>query len=170
MSPDRAPLALIVAMSLDRTIGRDGGLPWHLPEDLRRFRRLTLGHAVIMGRRTHESIGRCLPGRRNIVLTRHPERVLEGAEAAPSLEAALALAWETDDEPWVIGGAEVYRAALPLATRIELTELLRTVPGDVFFPPLDEGWVERATEPGDGVVYRSLVRSTDPRPLLSPSA
>src|SRR5690242_9113295 len=99
------PLALIVALSMPgRVIGRGGVLPWHFPEDLRFFRRMTTGHAVIMGRKTYESVGRPLPNRRCIVVSRSPGLVLEGCEVVSTLEAAIALARTTDPEPFVIGG------------------------------------------------------------------
>ena len=127
------PLALVVAIARGGVIGKGGALPWHLPEDLRHFRRVTTGHAIVMGRKTHASIGKALPGRRNIVVTSRPELVLAGCEAAPGLEAALALARLSDEEPCVIGGAALYAAALPIATRIFLTEIARDFEGDTFF-------------------------------------
>ncbi len=153
------PLALVVAVSENGVIGRDGGLPWHLPEDLRHFRRVTTGHAIVMGRRTWESIGRALPDRRSIVVTRTPGYVAPGADIAPSLEAALALAYATDPEPRVIGGGQLYAAALPLATRIYVTRVHRVVDGDTYFPALDEGeWVAAEKREGDGATYVTLDR------------
>jgi dihydrofolate reductase len=131
----RARLSLIVAMARNRVIGRDGKLPWHLSADLKRFRALTMGHHIIMGRKTWESIGRPLPGRTSIVVTRNPSYVAAGATAVSSLAAALAAARE-DTEVFVIGGAEVYRDALPLADRIYLTQLQADYAGDVYFPLL----------------------------------
>jgi len=144
-------------MSRNRVIGAGGALPWHLPEDLRHFKRLTLGHAIIMGRATYESIGRPLPGRRTIVLSRRLAAP-PGVEIAASLEEGIARARETDEAPRIVGGGEVYREALPLATRIHLTEVDRVVEGDTFFPELDAGWVEVEAIPGEGVVYRTLER------------
>lgn len=139
-------LSIVVAMSRNRVIGRGGRLPWHIPEDLRRFKALTMGHALIMGRRTHESIGRPLPGRRNIVLSRSAV-ALPGCEVAGSLPEALRLARTTDPEPFVIGGAEVFREAMPLATRLHLTRIDRDVDGDVSFPGLDPSqWREVSRE------------------------
>jgi dihydrofolate reductase len=137
-----APLALVVAVADNGVIGRDGGLPWHVPEDLRHFRRMTLDHAIIMGRRTWESLPGPLSRRRNIVVTRaaldHP-----GVEVARSVLAAIALARQTDPEPRVVGGAGIYEAALPLATKIYLTEIHLRPEGDTRFPPLDRGlWRE----------------------------
>jgi dihydrofolate reductase len=130
-------LALIVAMTADRVIGKDGGIPWRLPDDLRHFRDKTMGHAIVMGRSTHESIGRALPGRRNIVVTRQRGKAFDGCEVAHSFEEAIALARETDDEPFVIGGAALYAAALPFATTLHITFVHRDVEGDTFFPELD---------------------------------
>ena len=131
---------LIVAADDNNIIGRAGQLPWHLPDDLRRFKAITLGHAIIMGRLTFKSIGRPLPGRRNIVLSRNPEYHAEGAEVVASLENALEKV--ANDEPaFVIGGAAVFAEALPIANRIYLTRVHTTVTGDVSFPRLDtEYW------------------------------
>ncbi len=130
-------LTLVAAMTEDRVIGRGNGLPWHLPEDLRHFRRLTTGHPVIMGRRTWESVGTPLPGRRNIVVTRRPSYAAAGVEVVPSLAEALGLV-RGEPEAFVVGGAELYRAALPLADRIHLTVIhTRDVPGDVHFPAFE---------------------------------
>ena len=126
--------ALIVAASLNGVIGRDGGLPWHIPEDLKYFRRNTVGHAIIMGRRTYDSIGRPLPKRRNIVVTRQKGLQIEGCDVVHSLKEALELAWKEDPEPRVIGGATLYEQAMPRATRLFLTEVQQHVEGDTFFP------------------------------------
>jgi dihydrofolate reductase len=126
---------LIVAMARNRVIGRSGKLPWHLSADLKRFKALTMGHHIIMGRNTWESIGRPLPGRKSVVVTRNPAYLAPGAAVVGSLAAALHLASQ-DSEAFVIGGGELYREALPLADRIYLTELPADYPGDVFFPPL----------------------------------
>lgn len=124
-------------MAENRVIGRDGALPWRLPEDLRRFRALTTGHAVIMGRKTFESLGRPLPDRLNIVLSRSPSPALPpGVLHAKSLDAALALV-PADKQAFIIGGADVYREALPLVAQIHLTLVQAQVPGDTRFPPLD---------------------------------
>ena len=131
-------VSLIAALDEDGLIGRDGALPWRLPADLRRFRHLTLGHAIIMGRRTFESIGRPLDERRNLVLSRRTKRI-EGVEVFDSLEAALA-AVADDPEPFVIGGAALYAAALRRATRIHRTLVHAEPEGDAFFPEVD--WSE----------------------------
>jgi dihydrofolate reductase len=126
-------VALLVAMSDDDVIGRDKALPWHLPRDLQWFKRLTTGHAIIMGRATHESIGRPLPNRRNIVLSQNLAFQSEGVEVAPTLEAALALVQE-DPEVFVVGGAAIYGLALPRAQRMYVTRVHAHVDGDVRFP------------------------------------
>jgi dihydrofolate reductase len=129
-------ICLIAAMSENGVIGRDGQLPWHLPADLRRFKNLTDGHAVVMGRRTFDSIGRPLPNRRNVVVTRNRDWAAAGATAAPSLDAALA-AVPDDEAVFVVGGAEIYREALPRADRLELTIVHAEVDGDTWFPEID---------------------------------
>ena len=153
-------LALVVAMTPDRVIGLDGDMPWHIPEDLRHFRRVTMGHAIIMGRKTHESIGRPLPKRRNIVITRSRERAFEGCDVAHSLDEAIALARAGgDDEPRVVAGGTIYALALPLATKLFLTEVDLDVAGDTFFPAYDpDSWREVDRREGEGVVYRTLER------------
>ena len=136
---------LIAAMTRNRVIGRGNAMPWHLPEDLRRFRQLTLGHPVIMGRKTHESIGRPLPGRENIVISRRSDRVLPGIRLAGSLEEALG---DAQAKPvFVIGGGEIYRLAMPFADRIHLTEIAIEIDGDAHFPEIDPSeWMEIARE------------------------
>ena len=154
-----APLALIVAVGDGGVIGKGGGLPWRIPEDLQHFKAMTMGHAIIMGRKTHASIGRPLAGRRNIVVSRTAD-AFEGCEKATSLEEAIALARTTDHEPRIIGGAALYEAALPLATRIFLTEVHRQVDGDVFFHLDRSGWreVERRPAESEGVEFVTLER------------
>lgn len=129
-------ITLVVAVSDNGVIGRDGRLPWRLPEDLRRFRELTMGKPLLMGRRTCESIGRPLPGRRNIVISRRPGLEIGGCEVAPSPEAALELVDEAG-EAMVIGGEVIYRHFLPQAQRIHRTRVHTTLEGDAFFPALD---------------------------------
>ena len=145
-------LSLIVAAGERNEIGRDGGMPWHLPADLKHFKEVTLGKPVVMGRRTHESIGRPLPGRRNIVVTRNPGYHAEGCEVAHSLEEALRIAG-TAAEVMVIGGAALYREALPLAGRIYLTRVAGQFDADTYFPDFDaQEWreKERVHRPVDG--------------------
>ena len=162
MTEEAKRLAVIVAVAPNGVIGRDGDLPWRLPEDLKHFRRTTLGHAVVMGRATWESIGKPLPKRRNIVVTRNRDYMADGAEVAHSLPEALALAWQSDPEPFVIGGASLYAEALPQATRLELTEVHEEVDGDTFFPGYDEGqFSEISRRAGEGCDFVTLVRDVD---------
>lgn len=135
-APVRAvEIALVAALDRDFAIGRGNALPWSLPDDLKRFKALTLGHPILMGRKTAESLGRALPGRRNLVLTRSGRVPFEGMEAIPSIEAALAAAART---LMVIGGGEVYAQALPMASRLHLTWVGTRVEGaDAWFPRFD---------------------------------
>ncbi|HNL32838.1 MAG TPA: dihydrofolate reductase [Pseudomonadales bacterium] len=141
-------IALIAAMANNRVIGRDNQLPWHIAEDLRFFKRMTLGKPLIMGRNTFESLGRPLPGRPHIVISRNPDYQPAGVERAATLEAAIARATElarasSADEIMVIGGAQVYAAALPYARRIYLTLVDAEVAGDTHFPAIDSAlWRE----------------------------
>jgi dihydrofolate reductase len=152
-------LAIVVAIADGGVIGSGGHLPWRIPEDMQHFKRTTMGHAVIMGRKTHASIGKPLPGRRNIVVTRGSGR-FEGCEVAGSVEEAIALARTTDDEPRVIGGAAIYEAALPFVTKIYLTEVHRNVEGDTFFHLDRAGFRETARAAGEseGVEFVTLER------------
>ncbi len=144
-------LALVAALDRRSAIGRGNALPWHLPDDLKRFKALTLGHPVLMGRKTAEAIGRALPGRRNLVLTRGTGLAIPGMETVPTLDAAIAAAG--DAILMVIGGGEVYALALPLATHLHLTHVDTVVEGaDAFFPAFDRApWriVARAAHPAD---------------------
>ncbi|MEQ8659886.1 MAG: dihydrofolate reductase [Gammaproteobacteria bacterium] len=137
---------MVVALDNGGVIGRAGTLPWHLPDDLRRFRAITMDKPIVMGRRTHASIGRALPGRRNLVLTRDRDYVAPGCEVCASLDAALARC-AAAPEVMIIGGAAVYREALPRAQRLYLTEVDARIEGDVHFPPLDAAaWREVSCE------------------------
>lgn len=144
----KPPLTLIAAVARNGVIGIGNRLPWHLPADLKHFKALTLGHPVIMGRKTWESLPekfRPLPERRNIVVTRDGSYRAEGAVVAPSLPAALAAAG--GGEAFLIGGAELYATALPLANRLQLTEIDATFEGDAWFPAIDPGlWHEVARQ------------------------
>ena len=142
-------VALVVAVADNGVIGRDNDLPWRLPADLKHFKRITMGKPIVMGRRTFESIGRALPGRRNIVLTRDADWCADGVDVFDDLDAALAdCAGEGAIETMVIGGAEVYRAALPLAARLYLTQVHAEIDGDTFFPTLDtRDWRETERRP-----------------------
>ena len=159
--------ALVAALARNRVIGVGNRLPWRLPEDLARFKRLTMGAPVIMGRKTRESIGRPLPGRRNIVVTRERAATWEGCVVAHSLDEALALA---DDaaEAFVIGGAELYAQALPRADRLYLTLIDADYAGDAWFPEFDAAaWREVARESGvsaDGLGYAFVDYERDPVP------
>jgi len=145
-TPQARDIVLVAAVADNGVIGARGRLPWHLPADLRRFKAMTMGRPVIMGRRTFDSIGRALPRRRNIVITRDRGWKASGAEVAASMDEALALARD-DGAVMVIGGAEVYALALPRADRIELTEVHATPEGDTYFPPIaPEEWRERRRE------------------------
>jgi dihydrofolate reductase len=139
---DRSPISLIVARAQNGVIGRGGTLPWHIPADLKRFKALTMGTAMIMGRKTFESLPGLLPGRRHIVITRDVAWRSDGAEIAHNLDEALALA--DDQRVSVIGGAEIFRLFLTLADRIELTEVLEDIPGDTLLAdPRESGeWRE----------------------------
>jgi len=155
------PLAAIVALSDAGVIGRGDDLPWHISEDLKHFRRVTMGHAILMGRRTHDSIGKALPGRRNLVLSRSSSPVAEGAELVHSLDEALELVAD-DALPMIIGGAQIYRLAMPRVTELFLTEVHREVDGDVHFPDLDrDAFEERSRQPAEresDVEFVHLVR------------
>jgi dihydrofolate reductase len=162
--PERLPLTLIAAVSRNGVIGRGGQLPWDLPEDRAHFRRETVGHAVIMGRRTWDERGVPLDGRRNIVVSRSGQVSGSGREVARSLEEALAMARKTDPEPVVIGGAEIFRLAMPIATRFLLTEIDFDVEGDTFLPELDRSaWVPVARRRGDRASYVTYERRTPGR-------
>jgi dihydrofolate reductase len=145
-TPAPPRIVLIAAVAANGVIGANNRLPWRLPEDLRRFRALTLGHAVIMGRKTWESLPCALPGRQNIVVTRQHGYAAAGADAAPSFAAALERV-RMPEPVFCIGGAEIYRAALPFATTLHLTEIARAFDGDAQFPPFDRNdWRETARE------------------------
>jgi dihydrofolate reductase len=143
-----APLIrLVVAYTDNRVIGRDNGMPWHLPGDLAHFKRSTLGHPIIMGRKTWDSVGRALPGRRNLVISRNADLVAPGAEVWPSLDAALADCADAS-VICVIGGAQIFAEALERADEVIATEIHEHIDGDTFFPPLDaKTWRETGREP-----------------------
>jgi dihydrofolate reductase len=137
---------LVAAVAANGVIGNQGRLPWQLPEDLQHFKRLTLGHPVIMGRRTWESLGKALPGRDNIVVTRRPGYEAPGAAVARSLEAALALC-SAEPVAFVIGGSDLFAESLPIAAGLVLTEIHRDFPGDARFPEFDRSqWRETQRE------------------------
>lgn len=147
-------VTLIAALARGRVLGLEGEIPWRLPADLRRFKERTMGHHLVLGRRTWESIGRALPGRKMVVITREPDYpVPEGVHVAGSLEEALQRAEAAgESEVFVAGGGEIYREALPRADRLDLTEVDLEVEGDTFFPEIDEReWreISRAVHPAD---------------------
>ncbi|MGB7819751.1 MAG: dihydrofolate reductase [Ornithinibacter sp.] len=149
-------ISLIAAVASNGVIGRDDAMPWHLPEELAHFKATTMGHALVVGRRTFESIGRALPGRRTIVVTRDPSWHHPDVESAHSFAEAVSLAGPAD-EVFVAGGAQVYAEAIPFAHRMIITEVAATPEGDTWFPTWDRGdWHEVARDPHDGwsrVVY-----------------
>jgi dihydrofolate reductase len=134
-------------MAENRVIGKDGGLPWRLPDDLKHFKRLTIDHTVIMGRKTFDEIRHPLANRRNVVISRNPAFRPAGVTVVPSLEEALALG-ATEREVYVIGGGEIYRQALPFADRIYLTVVHAEIEGDTWFPPFErsDGWMLESEE------------------------
>ena len=154
-----APLSLILALADNGVIGKEGKVPWRIPEDLRFFKNTTMGHAIIMGRNTFAEVGKPLPGRRNIVVSRSADG-FEGSEVARSIEEAIAMARTTDPEPFVIGGAKIYEAAMPFATRIFLTEVHRQADGDTVFHLDRAGWREtsRKAAESEGVEFVTLER------------
>ena len=146
---DRRPLTLVAAMGSNRVIGLDGDMPWHFSEDLKHFKRTTMGGVMIMGRKTFDSIGRPLPGRRTIVITRSADWSHEGVEVVHSLDEALNTVG-TSTPVFVVGGGEIYAQALPLATRLVLTEIDDAPDGDTFFPEWSRTeWAETARVPGE---------------------
>lgn len=159
-------ITLVVAYARNRAIGKDNALPWRLPGDLAHFKRTTLGAPIVMGRKTWESLGRPLPGRRNIVVTRNADYVAAGAEVVHDLDRALQCAGDVP-EIFVIGGAQLYALSLPRAHRIVATEVQAEVEGDAFFPAVPEAqWQEasRATQPaenGYGYDFVEFVRAAD---------
>jgi dihydrofolate reductase len=135
-------ISIIVAMDRKGVIGRDNELPWHLGTDLKNFKKITMGKPVIMGRKTHDSIGKALPGRKNIIITRDEAYEAEGCEVCHGLDEALAVCKDAE-EAVIIGGRDIYELALPRAHRIYLTEVQADIMGDVYFPDIDRtGWDE----------------------------
>jgi len=149
-------IILIVAVASNRVIGKDNRLLWNIPEDMAHFKRLTAGHAVLMGRRTWESLPerfRPLPGRRNIVVSRQTDYSAPGAELADSLEKGIALA-ASAEKLFIIGGAQIYEQSMPLAERLEITEVAQSPEGDAWFPEIAAAtWQETARSPGPGCAF-----------------
>lgn len=139
-------LSVIVALAQNGVIGHNNKLPWHLPEDLKRFRALTTGHHIIMGRKTYESLGRLLPGRTTVIVTRNRDYKVEGALIASSIQTAIALC-KGDEEPFLIGGAELYKEGLEYASKLYITQINAEFAGDAYFPEFDLGrWQETSRE------------------------
>ncbi|WNJ94227.1 type 3 dihydrofolate reductase [Vibrio ruber] len=138
-------ISMIAAMANNRVIGKENQMPWHLPADFAWFKRCTLGKPIIMGRKTFESIGKALPGRQNIVITRNPQFHADGVDVTDSLENALTLAGEVD-EVMIIGGGSIYQAGLPLASRLYLTYIQAEIDGDTRFPDIGTEWHETYRE------------------------
>lgn len=152
-------VVMVAAVADNGVIGNRGEIPWHLPEDLRHFRRTTLGHTVVMGRTTYDGIGRPLPGRVNVVVTRQPGWTADGVLVAHSLASALELAAGLDGDVMVMGGGQVYAEALPLADAQVLTEVHASPEGDTFYPAFDrDAWKEVRREPHDGYDFVWLER------------
>lgn len=142
-------LSIVVAIAENRAIGKNNQLLWHLPADLKHFKQITSGHTIIMGRKTYDSIGKPLPNRRNIVITRQHNLQIEGIEVAGSLQEALALC-QAENEVFVIGGAEIYQSALPLTQKIYLTTVHQSFEADAFFPEINTNeWLETEKESHD---------------------
>lgn len=154
-----APLTFIVAAAHNGVMGKGGQLPWDLPEDRAFFRDQTMGHAIIMGRKTWDERGAPLDGRRNIVVSRSGNVSGTGRDVARTVEEAIALARTTDPSPFVVGGAEIFRLAMPYATRVLLTEIDFDAEGDTFFTPLDpKQWHATARRRGDRATYVTYER------------
>ncbi|QNE18906.1 dihydrofolate reductase [Kribbella qitaiheensis] len=149
-------IILIAAIGANGVIGRDNDLPWRIREDLQHFKQLTLGHTLVMGRKTYDSIGRPLPGRRTVVVTRQPDWSADGVEVVHTVEEAL----KSDGDIYVAGGGEIYRQALPYADRLELTEVDQSPDGDVTFPAFDRSeWSETARTPNPGFTFVTYDRT-----------
>lgn len=159
LAPRPRKLAMIAALTHKRVIGQGPKIPWHYPEDMAHFRAVTAGHAVIMGRATFMSIGKPLKGRRNIIVSHDRKLKIEGADVVHDLDKAITLGYTTDPEPMILGGAQIYEAAMPIATRMYLTYVQEDHEGDVFFPEhnLDE-WIETERREGEGLTFVTLDR------------
>lgn len=161
--PDEGPeVVSIAAVAHNGVIGADGGIPWRIRGDLPRFKQITGGHVLIMGRKTYDSIGRPLPGRQTIVITRNPDWSRDGVEVVGGLEQALDRAAELDPggPVFVAGGGDIYRAVMPVADRLEITEVDLAPDGDATFPEIDRAqWVESAREDRDGFAWVTYIRA-----------
>lgn len=158
-------LAIIVAIANNGVIGVNNTLPWHLPEDLKRFRALTTGHHIIMGRKTYESLGRLLPNRTSVIVTKNPEYQVAGALIASSLDAAIEMC-QGDDSPFIIGGATLYESALALVDTLHITKIDLNVDGDAHFPEIDlKIWqviFHESHVSADGLSYQYLTYTKKP--------
>lgn len=151
---------IVAAVARNGVIGVDGDLPWRIPEDLARFKQLTMGGCLVMGRRTYESIGRPLPGRHTVVLTRDPGWSSPGVDTAADVDVALGIARDRDQTAFVVGGSSVYEAALGIADRLELTEVDQEPEGDTVFPDVDwDEWQEVSREDKPGYSFVTYVRA-----------
>jgi dihydrofolate reductase len=156
----RPPLTFIVAVARNGVMGKDGKLPWDLPEDRAFFRDMTMGHAIIMGHKTWDERGAPLPGRRNIVVSRSGAVSGEGREVVGTIGEAIALASQTDPDPYVVGGGEIFKLAFPYATRILYTAIDFDADGDTYYPALDmTGWHVTSRRPGDRATYLTYERA-----------
>lgn len=142
-------ISLMLAMDENRLIGKDNQLPWHLPADLRYFKNVTMGHPIVMGRKTFESVGRVLPGRENIIVTRKANFKAEGVTILHSIDEVKQFADSTKEEVFVIGGAEIFKEILPVTDRLYITEIHHEFKGDTYFPEVNpDEWVQRSVTPG----------------------
>lgn len=154
-------ISLLVAYDLNRVIGIDNKMPWHIPEELKYFKKVTMGKAMVMGRKTFESIGRPLPGRLNIIVTRNKDYVADGAEVFHDLHKAIERAEVYSDEVVIIGGAEIFKVTMDIADRLYITVIRKEFDGDTFFPEIDDSWklvsqsADQFTE--DGIPYSYLI-------------
>ncbi|MEG0466984.1 MAG: dihydrofolate reductase [Mucinivorans sp.] len=146
-------ISIIVAIATNGVIGCHNRLIWHISEDLKRFKSLTMGHPIVMGRKTFASIGRALPGRQNIVISRDKALKIDGVDVVASMEEAIKIA-STDGEIFIIGGGEIYHLALPLASKLYVTQVEQSPQGDTFFPEIDENeWLETHREEHEGFAF-----------------
>lgn len=158
-------ISLLVAHDLDHVIGVDNRMPWHIPAELGYFKKMTMGKAVVMGRKTFESIGRPLPGRLNIIITRNPSYEAAGVTVVHTLEEAVSLAKDYAEEVMIIGGSEIFKMAMDIADRLYITVIKRSYTGDTFFPNYNEGWEliseseDQYAEDGTSYVYQIWERT-----------
>ncbi|WP_460766960.1 dihydrofolate reductase [Mariniluteicoccus flavus] len=155
----RVEVTAIAAVARNGVIGRDNDMVWHIPEDWKRLKAMTMGGVLVMGRRTFAGLGRPLPGRENFVVTRDPAYAADGIRVFDDVDSAIDAALATGKRVWIFGGGQVYAAALPRTTRLEITEVDQEPEGDAHFPEIDpDQWAEVAREPHEGFAYVTLVR------------